>query len=161
MATLDTLVVDQKLHRITVPLGRKESHERLIYGSPEALRWMREDVPVMTTGRLRAAQTPFEQLDSILHRWTAGYPIRYRTHLFDLMPGSDETWELKTVDLRIFGWIYRPQIFIAVCGGYADWYKPPDKKLNYEDDRRLILRERAALDLDEPKFVKGMFHELV
>ena len=161
MATLNKLVSDGKLVRVTVPLNRGESHERLIYGLPEAIRWMRDDVPKMSVGRLQSPQTPAEQLDSMLRRWTAGHPIAYGRHLYDLMPGEDETWELKTADLRIFGWIYRPRIFIAACGGYADLYKGPTKQLNYEDDRRIILKERETLDLDGEKFARGTYDELV
>jgi len=161
MATLDILVNDRKvLHRITVPLRRGESPERLIYGLPEVIRWIREDVPKMTTGRLKAAQTPSEQLDDILHRWTAGKQIPYRRHLNDLMPGADEVWEFKTADLRIFGWLCAPRVFIAVRGGYADWYKPP-AKLSYETARKEVLVARTKLDLDEPKFATGEYDDLV
>jgi hypothetical protein len=161
MATIDILVEEQKLQRITVPLRKGETHERLIYGLPEMLRWMREDVPKMPCGRLNAAQSPAEQLDYILYRWIAGKPIIFRKQLSDLMPMSDEVWEFKTPDTRVFGWMYRERVFIATHGGYADHYKVPTKKRLYADDRQEVVRQRDALDIDPPKFKGGLFDDLV
>src|SRR5690606_40181291 len=70
---------------------------------------------------------------------TCALPILFK----DLMPRSDEVWELKTADLRIFGWLYRPRKFIAVVGGYADDYKGAHNKQNYEDAKRKVLRCRS------------------
>jgi hypothetical protein len=91
----------------------------------------------------------------------AGDPMRYGPMFHDMDPGSDEVWELKTADLRIFGWIYRPREFIAVNGGYTDDYKPPTKTKNYADDRRDVVNARNALPLDPPKFATGVFDDLV
>jgi hypothetical protein len=77
------------------------------------------------------------------------------------MPMSDEVWEMKTADIRIFGWMYRPRTFIAVFGDYADLYKGKTQRRSYEDARRKIKKARDILDLDPPKFTKGTFDELV
>ncbi len=83
----------------------------------------------------------------------------------DLMPKDAETWEMKTVDLRVFGWIYKPKIFIAVFGDYADLYKGKNKSVkpiaSYARAVNRVVRAREMLDLDEPKFVTGVYDELV
>lgn len=79
----------------------------------------------------------------------------------DMRPQRDGVWELKTADLRIFGWMYRPCEFIAVCGGYADDYKEPTITRYYEDDKRAVIDARNTLPLDPPKCVIGAFDELV
>jgi hypothetical protein len=161
MATLSTLLERKALIRVTVPLGRRQFHDRKFYAFPKCLEWMRNDVPRMVTGRIASASTPKEQLIERLRQWMAAEPMAYERMFRDMDPRSDNVWEIKTADLRIFGWLYRPRVFIAVSGGYADDYKEPTKIKNYADDRRGVVRARADLDLDLPKYVGGDFDELV
>jgi hypothetical protein len=79
----------------------------------------------------------------------------------DMKPEKDGVWELKTADLRIFGWMYRPRQFIAVCGGYTDDYKEPTKTKDYARDKRAVIEARTALPLDGRKFVVGAFDDVV
>jgi hypothetical protein len=161
MTTLAKLLEWKILVRVTMPLPRGQFHERKLYAYPQCLRWMREDVPKMLTGRVASAFTPKEQLIERLRQWMAGDPMRYGPMFHDMDPSSDEVWELKTADLRIFGWIYRPREFIALSGGYTDDYKPPTKTKNYADDRRAVVNARNSLPLDAPKYTTGVFDDLV
>jgi hypothetical protein len=68
---------------------------------------------------------------------------------------------MKTADIRIFGWMYRPRKFIAVFGDYADLYKGRTKSRSYQSAIDKVKRARTSLDLDEPKFAEGTFDELV
>jgi hypothetical protein len=122
---------------------------------------MRNEVPKMVTGRVRSDFSPKEQLIERLRQWMSGDPMAYGRMFKDMVPRTDEVWEMKTADLRLFGWIYRPREFIAVRGGYADDYKEPTKTKNYADDRRAVVRARDALPLDGDKLAKGEFNELV
>jgi len=85
----------------------------------------------------------------------------YGPMFHDMDPKSDEVWEIKTADLRIFGWIYRRCEFVAMRGGYTDHYKEPTKIKNYADERRDVVKARETLPLDGDKYVKGAFNELV
>lgn len=161
MATIDKLLAVGALRKITVPLGRREFEDRIIYGVPDFIEWVDTKVPQMKTGRLNSPNTPSEQLDDILHRWIAGKPLRYDKVVKDLMPADNEVWELKTADLRIFGWIYRPRKFIAVLGGYADDYKGFASSGRYDAARKAVIAARNAIDLDEPKLTTGKYDELV
>jgi len=122
---------------------------------------LRTSFPGWRTGTLQAALTPQEQLGVILGKWISGAPIPYMRWLSDLMPRSCEVWELKTADLRIFGWIYRPRIFIAASLEYADSYKGRSPQRSYEDAKALVIRERDSLDLDHPKFATGTYDEII
>src|SRR4051812_33740079 len=114
MATFDTLLDEKRLFRVTLPLPRGQFHDRKLYAYPECLDWMRHEIPTMRTGRLMSAFTPKEQLIERLRQWMSGDPMAYGRMFHDMEPRSDEVWEMKTADLRIFGWIYRPREFIAV-----------------------------------------------
>jgi hypothetical protein len=160
MATIDTLLSRQALVRILVPTDG-EPRLREVYGLPEFQTWLAVDLPQLVQGRLQAPDPPQEQVDDILYRWITGKRFLYTRQFQDLMPTSDEVWEMKTADIRIFGWMYRPRMFIAVFGDYADLYKGRARQRSYEDAKRKVKRARAALDLDPPKFTGGTFDELV
>ena len=162
MATLSTLSgAGGPLTSLTVPLRKGQLPQRSIYGLPEFMEGLTTDLPTWECGRLEADQTPQEQMDSILHTWISGQPIWYSRMLQDLWPATDEVWEFKTADLRIFGWFYRPRVFLAAFLDYADWYKGPTKTYYYEDTRDSVVGKRNTLDLDEPKFATGAFDVLV
>jgi len=122
---------------------------------------MKSEVPQLTTGRAQSAFTPLEQLMERLRQWMAGDAMRYGPWFHDMTPKSDHVWELKTDDLRIFGWMYQPCAFIAVRGGQADDYKEPTKIKNYADERREVIKARDTLPLDGKKFAEGEFDDLV
>lgn len=161
MTTLDKIAIAT---RIRIPLGRREFDEREFYALPSYMNEVANVVPNLQAGRLNAPLSPLEQLDDILHKWITGKRMRYDRWLKDLIPQSSETWEMKTADLRIFGWIYRPKVFVAAFIGYTDDYKwhgkqPPKESYDAARDRVVGIRDR--LDLDEPKFTAGVFDALV
>ncbi|MFO1113037.1 MAG: hypothetical protein U1E38_01195 [Rhodospirillales bacterium] len=125
------------------------------------MEWLLNEVPNLKPGRLGAADTPSEQLDQILHRWIAGKNIKYNRMFKDLMPTADEVWEMKTVDIRIFGWMCAPRTFIAVLGGYADGFKLRGSDRAYDYAKKKVIKFRDGLNLDEPKIAKGVFDALV
>jgi hypothetical protein len=161
MASFDKLLEEGAIIRVKLRLGRNQFNERKLYAYPACLTWMRAAVPKMVTGRVQSDLTPAEQLMTRLLQWITGKPMAYGRMFKDMEPRSDEVWELKTADLRIFGWMYRPRKFIAVRGGYADDYKEPTKIKNYADDMRAVVKARDALPLDGDKFVRGEYDDLV
>lgn len=162
MATLSTLsAATGPLTHIQVPLGGSRQPQRLFYGLPEFMDGLVNKLPTWTCGRLNAAQTPQEQMDTILEKWISGREIKYEKMFKDLTPGSDEIWEFKSPDLRIFGWIYRPKVFIAAILGYADDYKRPTIRESYDRQRTRVISMRDQLDLDEPKYTADTFDALV
>jgi hypothetical protein len=161
MASFDKILEEGRIIRVKLRLGRGQFDERKLYAYPECLEWMRVEVPKMVSGRLKADLTPALQLTTRLLQWITGKPMAYGRMFQDMLPQSDEVWELKTPDLRIFGWMYRPREFVAVRGGYADDYKEPTKTKYYGDDRKAVVDARNALPLDGPKFVTGEYDALV
>jgi hypothetical protein len=161
MATLANLPTVTK---INLALARGEFAEREFYALPSFMNDLQNVIPSLQSGRLHAPQTPIEQLDDILHRWIIGKPMRYGRWLKDLSPQASETWEMKTADLRIFGWVYRPKVFVGVFVGYADDYKRQDgqpPRESYDAARDRVVQIRDRLDLDNPKFATGVFDALV
>lgn len=161
MATFDSLLASRSILRVTVRVPNGQFHDRKFFAYPDCLRWMRDDVPKMVTGRVNSAFSPREQLNERLRQWMSGDPMAYCRMFHDMKPAADNVWELKTADLRIFGWMYRPKQFIAFFGGYADDYKDPCKTKTYGDARRSVVKARNTLPLDGAKFTPGDFDDLV
>jgi hypothetical protein len=163
MATLDILTsaARPELFRIEVPLERGVMPCRLLYGVPSFVVWLSSILPTLERGRLRASETPQEQLDYRFYQWISGGDIKYDRMFKDLMPTADEVWEMKTVDVRVFGWMYRPCVFIAALGDYADLFKGVSSRGSYANAIRKVKETRRLIDLDEPKFTGGTFDELV
>jgi hypothetical protein len=163
MATIDILTkrTPKTLELISIPLDRGERVERLIYGTPIMMKWLRDDLDRLERGRLKSTETPKDQLYIWLRRWITGKSIVYNKMFKDLMPMNDEVWEAKTVDLRIFGWMYKPCIFIAAFPDYADHYKGRGATATYKDALNKVKQIRNAIDLDEPKYAVGTFEFLI
>ena len=161
MATIHKLLADGQLIDITVPLDRREFQFRWIYALPTFVEWKNSELPMLQQGRLKATETPEEQFDNILFKWIVGKEIRYGTMFKDLSPIGDEVWELKTVDLRIFGWMFQKDKFVAVFGDYADNYKPPSRRSSYNVAMAKVVSARKKLDLDQPKFITGVYDDIV
>lgn len=161
MATLDKLPT---ITRILVPLGRREFDEREFHAMPSFVRFLGEILPGSTTGILGAAKSPSAQMDTLLRKWNSGKPMAYSRAFSTLRPTRHGVWEMKTADLRIFGWLYRPKVFIATFAGFADDYKsqngqPP--KHSYDDARDRVVWVRDRIGLDPPPFVTGDYDDLV
>lgn len=105
-----------------------------------------------------------ERNDTLLRKWNAGKPMAYGRVFSNLRPAGRGVWEMKTADLRTFGWIYRPKVFIATFAGFADDYKsqngnPP--KESYDEARERVIWIRDRLELDPPALVTGDYNALI
>lgn len=152
MATPDELVHAGVLKRIRVKLERNEYDDRWFYASPDFDDWLRNEVV-----RMRAFYSedikPALQALAILKQFNSGTPFR-GTHMFkQLSPHRDDIWELRTPDLRFFGWFHRVDCFIAHRGDTFERLKN-DKAL-YELHRIECRDFRREIDLDEPKCIPG------
>lgn len=162
MATFEKILGDKIITDVTIRLPPGKSYERKLYAYPDCLKWMKQVIPTLVTGREKSAVPPRDQFIFRLRQWLSGDPIQKGPMFRELRyPTDHDVWELKTTDLRIFGWMYRPRQFIAFSGGYTDDYKDPTKIKDYADDVRAVAAAREALPLDGPKFVRGDFHDLV
>ena len=158
MATIDSLI-GTRLVRITVPLEANEGQPiRRIFGLPEVEKWMREDLPKLPT-EPRAAMSPPLELDDLLFNYISSKgKLVYNKTFKDLIPAQNEVWELRTYQLRIFGWFYRKDDFIAVFASPKRALKGPAA---YADAQKKVLSARERLPLDEPKFVGGVIYNVV
>lgn len=151
MATLATLAQQGGLTRIDPELGHAQQEERLIYGVPTFVEWLENRLPQIESV-LRAPDTPLEQVDAVFADFAAGEAMAYGKEFRRLRPGEDGVWEMRTPDIRIFGWFPNKDCFVAVFGDDASRIKDHGLYAGYRDQ---VVRARNDLDLDEPKYLDG------
>jgi hypothetical protein len=160
MATPLRLRDKGELVKIEVPLGPGEGQPiRELFGLPSVKQWIDAVLPGLPTED-GAAMSPKEELDELLFNYISSKGRMIYTKTFkDLIPSSDECWELKTWQLRVFGWFYRKDCFIAVHPDLAVRVKRGTD--GYRRAINKVKDARQRLPLDEPKFVGGVLSNVI
>lgn len=162
MATLIELAEAGHLERL---VGLLESHEqevRCIYVFPHVVAQIEAlDGQASPTG---AELKPLEQFYGFAAEFVSGAEMETPSQFHDLRHREDGIWELKTTDLRFFGWFYCRDVFIVTDVKDATFVKhgPPGIKIAgslYPGFGSEVVRRRNELDLDPPKFVEGKHPE--
>jgi hypothetical protein len=151
MATLPMLEADGALCRYEPELDHGQQELRLFYVFPRVAEWMERTLPILGS-TWNIEETPLEQLDALLAVFCAGDPLSYGQRFKPLNALGDGVWELKTADLRIFGWFPRKDCFVATD---ADLARTVKSNRLYRPYAEQAVRFRDRLGLDEPKFVPG------
>ena len=153
ISTIEELVAAGAISRIEVALNGREQSQRLLFGTPDFIEWLRRLIngagPENSVGQATAA----EQVDQLFHLYLSGAPLIH-TRQFRYIRAEDyAVWELKTPDVRIFGWFMKRDCFVCVFGDWADKVKDHDLYRGY---RIAIRRIRRQLDIDNTLCVQGV-----
>jgi len=165
MATLAKLIEEGTLTKVDVALDGNAQPWRELYAySPSGrdnrfIPWLRDELPGLQSSAVGSPDTPEEQLYALLELYVIGEPLTVNEMYKPLHPHSYGIWELRTIDVRVFGWFYERDRFIAVFADTAERIHQYKLHAGYRDQ---VIRLRNALDLDEPKFATGINeHDIV
>ena len=125
---------------------------RELYASPELYKWLTDVLPNMVSS-WQTELSPLEQFDDLSGIFCAGDRLEYQTQFKPLTHITDGVWELKTSDIRVFGWFFRKDCFIGAVADDATRIKQHNLYHGYANVT--TRRFRDALDLDQPKYVPG------
>jgi hypothetical protein len=152
MSTIEALVRIGAFSKIEVELGVGEQAMRLFFGTRSFTEWLTTLVqgaePKNRVGEASAA----EQVDQLLHAFSIGLPLVYLRQFRVIRAEKNAIWELKTPDVRIFGWFLQKDCFVGVFGDWADHVKDHDLYRGY---RIAIRRLRRELGVEDQLCVKG------
>jgi hypothetical protein len=141
----------EALFRYDPELDANQLELRVLYASPRFRTWFEEVLPSLgSTWRLELA--PAEQFDAFMAVYASGETLVYQHQFYPLRHVSNSVWELKTADLRIFGWFHQKDHFVAVAADTSQRVKDHDLYHGYAND---VVRFSQNLDLDEPKLLAG------
>lgn len=151
MATLVQLDQQGALFKLDV-LEQHVQEFRQFYASPALQQWLTGTLPGMVSS-WRIELSPEEQVVALLEIYCRGERLAYGTQFKPLTHITDGVWELKTDDIRIFGWFSRRDCFIGVVADDATRIKAHN--LYFGHANVTVRRFRDTLDLVAPKFVPG------
>ena len=153
MPTIADMVQSGALLKIEVELAPDCQPSRLLYGTPGFVRWLREVVDGGEPSLRLGEATVAEQIDDLFSSFLSGSPLIFTKQFRVVRTEDNAVWELKTPDVRIFGWFMIKDCFVAVFGNWADTTKDHDL---YRGCRIAIRRLRRELGIDEALCVKGV-----
>jgi hypothetical protein len=140
-----------QLFKLDPQLQANEQEWRMIYMSPRLDEWMRDALPnLQSTWRLEV--NPAQQLDALVEEFCSGATLHYGPQFHPIQHVQDGIWELKTPDLRLFGWFHVRDRFVGWRAEFADHVK---KYGLYYGLAGETAHFRSQLNLDEPKFIPG------
>jgi hypothetical protein len=151
MATLVELVIGGSLLKADPALSFRELETRCIYLLPKAHKWLSEILPV-TDSNWNIEETPAEQFDTLIYEFCSGVSLPVGKRFKALIHRGGGLWELKTADLRLFGWFIKKDCFVVSDCDTAGRVKQVGLYRGYCDQAE---QRRNLLDLDEPKFIAG------
>lgn len=153
MPTPNDLVQGGFLEKIDVDLDVDELPQRVLYAYPQVVTWLSDTLPgLVVDGHFPSAATPLEQADALFYNYVIGRKITQMAP-HSMRPKEPGVWELRTHDLRFFGWFYRKGVFIISA---ADTKRNCKDGALYDAYRDNAINYRDALDLDPPpKFITG------
>ncbi len=122
-----------------------------MYGTKPFADWVGDVLPSLSSTR-KLDVTPAEQFDDMMLAFCLGEELIVGPQFHVLHPRKAAVWELKTPDLRVFGWFPQKDNFIAVAGHHTDGVKEHGLYAGFVGE---VVRVRNGLDLDEPKFIAG------
>lgn len=100
----------------------------------------------------KVEQSPVQQMDALLETFCSGETLTFGRLFKPLVHLNDGIWELKTPDLRFFGWFPLKDCFIAGALDTAFNVKSHNLYRGYANE---VAYHRGQLDLNEPKFIPG------
>ena len=151
MATLIQLSDANQLVRVDPVLHPGALEQRVIYLLPRVVEWMEKTLPTALPQKNKE-ETPIMQMDSLIERFCSGESLVLEYGFKILYPRDKCIWELKTDDLRVFGWFPQRDTFIVSACGITAHVKKHQLYRGFIDQ---TVRDRELLDLDPPKFIPG------
>ncbi|MNT60222.1 hypothetical protein D3C72_1977880 [compost metagenome] len=93
------------------------------------------------------------QARALFKMFISGEALAEETEFRLMRPLESDIYELKSADLRFFGWFYRPGIFIAVAADTMERVHTIEGLSS--GYRNAVSAARDAIDLDPPKHLEG------
>jgi hypothetical protein len=153
MATIIDLEHRGVLTKLDPELPPTQQELRRIYLGPKLVAWITDVLPNLESDR-GLETSPHGQFDELISIFCSGDTLTYDWQFKPLNYVENGIWELKTADLRIFGWFSAKDCFIGVIADTKQ--RIIEHKLVAPYSNVEVAPFREKLDLDEPKFVPGV-----
>jgi hypothetical protein len=156
MATLVELEAMGWVWKLVPDLPLQELELRTLYTSRSAKTWIERVLPSLSSDSGTEIE-PITQLDDLLALFSTGGKLTHGRQFHVMHPRAEGVWELKTPDLRLFGWFPEKDCFVLVCCEAVRPIKArrPTQLDLYQKCINQVIGFRQSLPLNDPKFVRG------
>lgn len=151
MATISSLAAKGELTEYEPTLGRFEFADRRIYLHPRVVDWAKVELSSLEPINEHDL-SPRIQFAAMLKHFITGKPMHVPTQIRRMKPHGNDVWELKSPDIRIFGFFHRKNLFVGLNANSTYTVKLHNLYAGYLGS---VARERELFDLDEPKWIQG------
>lgn len=134
------------------PLEPDELSWRTLYGTNDFITWLDEELPTLSNNPLYSNLSAIEQVSAMFAEYVSGENFSTDRRFKKLSRTPDNyVWELKTDDVRIFGWVPKRDVFICCYGDGKQTIVNYDSYGRYAAQTDYVRRQ---MDLDEPKYLE-------
>lgn len=157
MATLIQLEAANAIIKLDVGLEGADQPWRELYATPEFIDWLENALPDYTTKVIGGDIEPEEQVYACFYDYVVGKDLDPDVRFKKLHRTPDlHVWELKTVEVRIFGWVPKKDVFICCFGDLKDQIELMGSYGTYMARTEFV---RQQINLDEPKSVESRLYD--
>jgi hypothetical protein len=150
MATLDELQKRRIVERLT--MSRVAPQVRQLWAFAEVKDWLHNVLPTLKSFYADEQSTPIQQAYALFSAFIRGQELFEEEDFWRMRPIERDVYELKSPDLRFFGWFVEPKLFLIAA---ADTFENTHMHKLHEGYRGKVEYMRDELDLNEPKVVAG------
>jgi hypothetical protein len=124
---------------------------RRIYLTEDAKSWLANDLKNVGQSETEGP-TPAAQVFAELEQFCEGMPLTLTQDVKPLRPHEQRVWQLKTPDVRLFGWFVCKDAFVVHSAGDANVLHGEDDVRKRDEDSLYrpyideVVRYRASLD---------------
>lgn len=152
MATIDELENAGELVRILVRLDPPDVSRRRLFALPAVTTWLGQTLPSVTQHNPDDI-SPRDQVFVLIKMFLSGEAMEEGGQFRLMQPVEDDVYELKSSDIRIFGWFYRPAVFVATS---VDTMERVHTIQGLSSGHRNSVKYvRQNIDLDPPTHIEG------
>lgn len=159
MTTLQSLTDAGSIIKIDLGSDNGASNWRILYGTPKFIDWLNQRIESDEPSPRGLDLSLSEQLDALFYAYLSGQTLVHSQQFKLLAPNENNVWELKTGDLRIFGWFLQKDCFLCVFGELADKVKGRGEWAAfgslYPGFRNEVVRIRAEMGCTAVLCVQG------
>jgi len=139
-----------------VDIDPLESHElpwRTLYATPDFINWLDVTLPLLPHKPEYSAMTPQEQVFASFADFASGAAFSDDRRFKKLSASPDNfVWEIKSEEVRVFGWVPEKNVFVCCFGDSKDNIVV-NNSYGLHIARTVFMR--TNLDLNEPKYVES------
>ncbi len=150
MATLYELETQGQVFRLTMRKIAPQKREVWLFA--DVREWFGSVLPSLTSFYNDEQSTPIQQAYTLLGSFLRGEELYESEDFWRMRPIEADVFELKSPDLRFFGWFAKPKVFLIAA---ADTFANTHEHDLHDGYRNTVVYKRNNLDLDEPKVVAG------